>query len=114
MVRDCCCRGAKLHGGLSQAAQRLVENARLSALEIRRVLHGLDIEISLDELGPLGGDALVGGIGIEQRRCEAIGAASQSAHELDEPWRELAHKDQTTDKRRTDYAEQDLRETRHH
>jgi hypothetical protein len=38
------------------------------------------------ELGPLGGDALAVGIGVEQERCETIGAASQSAHELDELW----------------------------
>src|SRR6266581_1761497 len=114
MARDCCCRGAKLHCGLGQAAQRLVENTCLSALEIRRGLHCLDVEISLDEFGPLGGDALVSGIWIEQRRCEAIGAASQSAHELDEPWREFAHKDQTTDQRRTDDTKRDLGETRHH
>src|ERR1700704_5129748 len=102
MARDCCCRGAKLHGGLGQAAQRLVENARLSALEIRRVLHGLNIEINLGELGPLGGDTLAVGIGIEQECCKAIGAASQSTYELDELRRELAHKNQTTDERRTD------------
>ncbi len=114
MARGCFRHGAKLHRGLGQSAQWLVENTRLGALEIRRMLHGLDVEISLGELGPLGGDTLAVGIGIEQDGCEAVGAASQSTYELDEPWRELAHQDQTTDKRRTDDTKQDLREPRHH
>src|SRR6266568_5832196 len=78
------------------------------------MLHGLDVEINLGKLDPLGCDTLAVGIGIEQDGCEAIGAASQSAHELDEPWREFAHKDQTTDQRRTDDTKRDLGETRHH
>jgi hypothetical protein len=80
------CHGAKLHRRLGQSAQRLVQNARLVALEIRRRLHGLDVEIRLGQFGPLGGDALAIGIGVEQDRCEAIGAASPGTHELDELW----------------------------
>jgi len=113
MARRCLCRGTKLHRGLGQPAQRLVENTRLRTLEICRMLHGLDVEISLGEPGPLGGEALAVGIGLEQDRREAVDAASQIAHELDQLWREIAYKDQTTDKRRTNDTEQDLREPRH-
>ena len=41
MARGCFRRGAKLHRGLGQPAQRLTENTRVGALEIRRTLHGL-------------------------------------------------------------------------
>src|SRR5258705_215983 len=75
MDRCCFCRSAELHRGLGQSTQWLLENTRLGALEIRRTLHGLDVEISLGELGPLGGDTLAVGIGVEQDRCEAVGAA---------------------------------------
>jgi len=51
---------------------------------------------------------------VEQRRCEAIGAVSQSAHELDKLWREFTHKDQAADKGRTGDAKQDLGAPRHH
>src|SRR6266496_4312261 len=78
------------------------------------MLHGLDVEINLGKLDPLGCDTLAVGIGIEQDGCEAVGAASQTTYELDEPWRELAHKDQTTDQRRTDDTKRDLGETSHH
>src|SRR5439155_12455041 len=108
------CRDAKLQRGLHQPAQRLVANPRVGALEIRRTLHGLGIEISLGEPGPLGSDALAVGIGVEQDGCEAVGAPSESAHELDELWRELAHQDQTTDKRRTAYTKRNLRAARHY
>src|SRR5262245_46889951 len=86
MARGCFCHGAKLHRGLGQPAQRLVENTLLAALEIRRTLPGLDVEISLGELGPFGSDPLAVGIGIEQDRCEAVGAASESAHGLVQLW----------------------------
>jgi hypothetical protein len=86
MARGCFCHSAKLYRGLGHPAQRLVENTRLGALEIRRTLHGLDVEISLGELGPFGSDTLAVGSGVEQDRCEAVGAASQSAHELDQLW----------------------------
>src|SRR5262249_47507906 len=86
MARSRLCRGVELHRRLSQPAQRLVENTRLSTLEKCRMLHGLDIQISLGELGPLGVDMLTVGIGGEQRRCEALGAAGQSTHLLDELW----------------------------
>ena len=58
MARSCFRYGAKLHRGLGQSTQWLLENTRLGALEIRRMLHVLDVEISLGELGPLGGDTL--------------------------------------------------------
>ena len=113
ITRGCFCRDAKLQCGLGQPAQRLVENTRVGALEIRRTLHGLDVEISLGELGPFGSNTLAVGIGVEQDGCEAVGAAGQSAHELDQLWRELAHQDQTTDKRRTDDTKRNLRAARH-
>src|SRR5258707_15454212 len=77
---------AKLHRGLGQPAQRLVENARLGALEIRRTLHSLDLEISLSELGPFCNDTLAVRSGVEQDRCEAVGASSTRGHSLDELW----------------------------
>jgi hypothetical protein len=48
------------------------------------MLHGLDIQISLGELGPHGCDVFMVDIGVEQECCEAIGAASHSAHQVDE------------------------------
>ena len=86
MARSCLRHVAKVHRGPGQPAHRLVENTRLQALEIRRMLHGLDIEISLGELGPRGGDAFAVDIWVEQECCEAIGAASHSAHQVDELW----------------------------
>jgi hypothetical protein len=112
MARRSLCRCAELHRGLGQPAQRLIENARLGALEISRLLHRLNVEIGLGELGPLGVEALAVGIGLKQDRREAVGAASQSAHKLDELWRELPHQDQATHKRRTDDPKRDLREPR--
>ena len=76
MTRRRFCRRAKLHRGLGQPAQRLIENTRLSALEIRRLLHCLDVEISLGELRPLGGDMLGVRMGVEKEGCEALRAAS--------------------------------------
>src|SRR2546429_3291040 len=84
MTRGCFCRDAKLQRALHQPAQGLVANPRVGALEIRRTLHGLGIEISFGEPGPLGSDALAVGIGVEQDGCEAVGAPSQSAPEVDE------------------------------
>ena len=60
------CRAIKLHRSLHQPAQWLIEDTRLGALEIRRMLHGLDLEISFDELPALGGDTFAVGIGFEQ------------------------------------------------
>src|SRR5712672_31211 len=114
MARGCFRRGAKLHRGLGQPAQRLVEHTRLGALEIRRTLHGLDVEISLGKLGTLGGDAHAIGMGVEQHRCEAIGAVSQSGTELEPLWRELTHKDQAAYQGRKGDAKQDLGAPRHH
>src|SRR6202040_2202231 len=96
MARGCFGHGAKLHRRLGQPAQRLIENTRLGTLEIRRTLHCLDVKISLGELGPLGNDTLAVGTRVEQDRCEALGATSESAHKLNELWRELAHQDQAT------------------
>src|SRR5260370_16370285 len=98
MARRCFRYAAKLHRGLGQPARRLVENTRLGALEIRRTLHSLDLEISLGELGPFGNDTLAVSSGGEQDRCEAVGPSSQSAHALDELWRHLVHRDHTADK----------------
>jgi hypothetical protein len=61
-----------------------------------------------------GGDTLAIRVGIERDRREAIGAARESAHALDELWGELAREDQSTDKRRTNDTEQDFREPGHH
>ena len=72
---------------LANALQKyVIENTRLGALELRRTLHCLDVKISLGELALLGDEALAVGARVEQHRCEAFGAARQSAHELDELW----------------------------
>src|SRR3954451_21841076 len=113
MARGCFCRGEKLQRGLRPGAQRLVENTRFGALEIGRALHCLDVEICLDEFAPFCGDTLALDLGGEQKSCETFGAASQSAHELDELWRELARKEQATDKRRANDPERNLGESRH-
>src|ERR1700752_4504377 len=78
------------------------------------MLHVLDVEIFLDEPGPLAGDTLAISVGIERNRCEAIGEARESAHALDELWGQLAQEDQPTDKRRTNDTKQNFREPRHH
>jgi hypothetical protein len=86
MARCRFCHGAELHRRLGQPAQRLIENTRLGALEIRRTLHCLHVEISVGELAAFGGDSLGVGIGVEKNFNETIGASSESPHELNELW----------------------------
>ena len=104
---------AKLHCGIRQRFKPLAKDAGVRALEECRLPHCLDLDKILNELSPLGGDALAIRGRIEQHRCKPVLPMRKPKDEGDKPLTKFAYEYQPADQRSTGDSNQDLREARH-